>query len=114
MRFYLFDDASFDGDDLLIGESTGKAIKVNKSGKGKLKAELPDTNPYGRFLIAVIDATNDVSECDEDNNVAVFGPLPQPMGCSPLSISRSKRDGGITPIFGAALAGNICWYSPTP
>ena len=30
----------------------------------------------GEFVIAVIDADNAVAECDENNNIIIFGPLP--------------------------------------
>ena len=32
-------------------------------------------DPTGKFIIAVIDAGDTVSETDEDNNTVVFGPL---------------------------------------
>jgi len=78
VRYFLSDDNQFDAGDTQIGEGTVKAISVGKSGKGKLKATLIDNNPTGRFLIAVIDAGGAVSECSENNNLAVFGPIPAP------------------------------------
>ena len=75
-RYYLFNDDTFDDGDTMLAPGEVKAIKVDKSGKAKLKAELVNNDPTGRFLIAVVDATGLVSECSEANNVAVFGPIP--------------------------------------
>jgi len=76
VRYFLSDDNVLDGGDTQIGEGLVKALTVGKSGKGKLKATLIDNSPVGRFLLAVIDAGGAVSECNENNNVTAFGPLP--------------------------------------
>jgi hypothetical protein len=60
----------------MIFEAPVKAIALGKSGKGKLKATLTNNSPAGRFLIAVVDAGGALSECNENNNIAVFGPIP--------------------------------------
>jgi subtilase family serine protease len=42
-----------------------------------LSANLPaGVSGSGQFILAVIDADNTVVECDENNNVIVFGPVP--------------------------------------
>jgi hypothetical protein len=79
LRFYLSSDATFDGGDTQLGSDVviRRPIKVGKTGKAKLKTTLPvGANPSGKFLLAVVDAVNTVSESDETNNVIVFGPLP--------------------------------------
>ena len=39
-----------------------------------MSAKLPvGVNGSGHFIIAVIDADNTVAECNEDNNIIVFG-----------------------------------------
>jgi len=78
VRYFLSDDNVLDGGDTQIGEGLVKALTVGKSGKGKLKATLIDNSPVGRFLLAVIDAGGAVAECDENNNVAAFGPIAPP------------------------------------
>jgi hypothetical protein len=43
----------------------------------KWKARLsPGESAAGKFVIAVVDATNAVEEMNEGNNLIVFGPLP--------------------------------------
>ncbi len=77
VRFYLSNDAIFDvGDTLLKQVATGK-VKLVKPKKRTLAVRLPTgTSASGEFVIAVIDADNRVAECDENNNVIIFGPLP--------------------------------------
>lgn len=78
LRFYLSEDNKFSaGDTQLRSDFPIKAIKAGKTGKASLTATLPaGTSASGKFVIAVVDAANAISESDESNNVIVFGPLP--------------------------------------
>jgi hypothetical protein len=77
VRFYLSDDEEFDDGDLFLKQvATGK-VKTIKPKMKTLSAKLPlGLNGSEKFILAVIDANNAVGECDETNNVVVFGPLP--------------------------------------
>jgi hypothetical protein len=75
VQFYLSSDGVATST-LLKQVATG-TIKNGKPKKKKLSAKLPPgVNGSGQFIIAVIDADNTVAECNENNNVIVFGPLP--------------------------------------
>lgn len=78
--FYLSDDALLDASDTQVGlDVVVKPVAVGKPGKAKLKATLPvGVNPSGKFLLAVVDAVNTVSESDESNNLIAFGPVVLP------------------------------------
>jgi len=75
-RFFLSDDNVLDGGDTQIAESIVKALQAGKSTKAKLKATLSGVDTVGKFVIAVLDAGNAVTECDEGDNTAATGPLP--------------------------------------
>jgi len=76
VRYYLSSDGTFDsGDTLLKQVATGK-VKPGKHKKRTLSAKLPaGESATGEFVIAVVDADNTVAECNESNNVVVFGPV---------------------------------------
>ena len=78
VRFYLSDDEIYDGSDTLLKEvSTGKKMKVGKIKNKKLKYKLPiDETANGKYLIAIIDANNTVTEAIESNNHVINGPIP--------------------------------------
>lgn len=78
LRFYLSSNATLDNPgDTLIAESAIKGASLTKPAKGKLKARLPTgVEVTGLYVIAVIDAENDIAECVETNNLSVLGPLP--------------------------------------
>jgi hypothetical protein len=77
IRYYLSDNAIFDAGYALLKQHATGAVKVGKIKKRTLSGQLPvGVSASGKFIIAVIDADNTVAECDENNNIIVFGPLP--------------------------------------
>jgi len=77
VRYYLSSDNHFDAEDLLLKQQATGTVKLGKPKKRTLSAKLPvGVNGSGQFILAVIDADNTVAECNEGNNVIVFGPLP--------------------------------------
>jgi streptogramin lyase len=75
VRFYLSSDG-VQTNTFLKQVATG-TVKLSKTMKRTLSASLPlGVNGSGQFILAVIDADDTVAECDENNNVIVFGPLP--------------------------------------
>jgi hypothetical protein len=77
-EFYLSDGPILNGEeDTLIGSNRIAKLKAAKGKDVKLKLKLRDgETPAGKYLIAVVDAHDDVSEANETNNVALFGPIP--------------------------------------
>jgi hypothetical protein len=75
--FYLSDDATYDeGDTQLKRSSTGK-IKAGRSKVIRLSYNFPKgQNAMDKYIIAVIDPGNLVTETDETNNTIVYGPIP--------------------------------------
>ena len=76
VKFYLSDNGNFDQtDNFLKSISTGKL----KAGKGKSVSVNYNLSPgvlgSGKYVIAVIDPDNFVSETNESNNM-VYGPIP--------------------------------------
>ena len=76
LRFYLSNDDEYDtGDTLLKEKSTGK-VKVGKSKKKNLKYKFSiGETASGQYVIAVIDADNEISEMNENNNNISYGPF---------------------------------------
>jgi len=78
VKFYLSDDPGLNvEEDLLIGKTRIAKLKPAKNKDVKLKFKLEEGEaPTGKYLIAVVDADDDVAEANETNNVAVFGRIP--------------------------------------
>ena len=76
-RFYLSSNASFDSGGTLLSSANSVAIKVGGSKLKSWCAYLPvHVSGSGQFIIAVIDPNNTFGECNKNNNVIAFGPLP--------------------------------------
>jgi photosystem II stability/assembly factor-like uncharacterized protein len=75
--FYLSDDDQYEeGDIFLERVSTGR-IKAGDSVVKKLRYRLPvGESASGRYIIAVIDPEDVVTELDEVNNEVAYGPIP--------------------------------------
>jgi hypothetical protein len=76
--FYLSDDDTYDEEDVSLNKrvSTGK-IKAQKSKVIKLSYSFPVGQTLkGKYIIAVIDKDDLLTEINETNNVIVFGPIP--------------------------------------
>jgi hypothetical protein len=76
IHFYLSDDDTYDeGDTFLKRKSIGK-IRAKTSKNIKFVWNLPlGQTASGKYVIAVIDALNSVTEVDETNNVIIYGPI---------------------------------------
>ncbi len=80
VRYYLSATADFSGDTMLIGEVTGKRLRLSsgKSTQIKAKIKVDDTYPLGESYLAVeIDTSDAVDELNEDNNLAVSSAIYQ-------------------------------------
>jgi hypothetical protein len=77
VNFYLSDDPSLsEEEDPFIGSNRIAKLKPAKGKDVKLKLKLKEgETPTGKYLIAVVDADDNVSEANETNNVAIFGPI---------------------------------------
>ena len=77
VSFFVSDNATYeDGDAMLKWVSLGK-VKARMSKVIKLNYNFPlGQNASGKYIIAVIDSFNSVSEVDETNNVIAYGPIP--------------------------------------
>ena len=79
VSFYLSDDATLDDQDTLIGESAAfgtlapGGMATVKLPTFKLPAGIAAT---GKYVLAVIDPANAVTETDKSNNTVAYGPLP--------------------------------------
>jgi uncharacterized repeat protein (TIGR01451 family) len=76
IKFYLSQTTQFAGlptaGTTMVGFLPGASTyTVNPSIKVK-----PGVNPSGMYLIAVVDASNRITEIKENNNIIVYGPLP--------------------------------------
>src|SRR5262249_14792660 len=67
IRFYLSDDATLDAGDVLLGEERLAPLGPGQSRRVHFRAQL-GSSASGRYLIAVLDATNVVPEVNEANN----------------------------------------------
>jgi Tol biopolymer transport system component len=69
LRFYLSNDAIFDAGDTLLKESSTGKVNAGASKDKKLKYKFPiGETASGKYVIALIDADNEVSEINENNN----------------------------------------------
>lgn len=77
MKFYLSDDETLDNGDTLLKEQHSGSLKPGKRIHFVWRKVVPNHgSASGRYLFAVIDAENAISEINEDNNTVRFGPLP--------------------------------------
>ena len=71
---YLSDDATLDDGDVLLGAEQLSVLGSGKSKRDHFRGQL-QSSASGKYLLAVLDATNAVSEVNEANNIVVFGPI---------------------------------------
>jgi DNA-binding beta-propeller fold protein YncE len=77
VRFYLSNDAYIDGTDIFLRQVATGSVKMGTSKSKVLSHSLPvGETASGKYIIAVIDADNTVTESDKNNNYAAFGPIP--------------------------------------
>ena len=77
VRFYQSNSGlSYTEDSFLKQVSTGR-MKTSRGKVKKLSYSFPSgKSASGKYIIAVVDANNTVTEADETNNKAFCGPLP--------------------------------------
>lgn len=77
LNFYLSEDQVWDEGDLFLKQVGVGALKPGKSVTKRFNYKLPlDLTATGLYVIGVVDATALVEETNEENNVAVGGPIP--------------------------------------
>jgi len=77
LKFYLSGDGTYnEGDTLLKQVSSGKLKKAASRDVTLSYNFPPGGTASGKYLIAVIDADNTVTESDESNNNILYGPIP--------------------------------------
>ena len=78
VRFYLSDDGIYDGGDSSLKDIKTGTLKVGKSKSMSLSYSFPSgVSATDKYIIAVIDADNAVTETNESNNSMVYGPIPR-------------------------------------
>ena len=93
VKVYLSDDNTFDAGDTEVGEKEMKKLQAGKDRMVIVKYELPDDTDLGpAFLIAVVDADEEVSESDEGNNISVRE-INVVAGNGPETTQNSHEDG---------------------
>jgi len=81
VRFFLSPDNTLDAGDTLLKASPLAALRPGTTKKVSLNAKVPaGQSASGKFVIAVLDPLNAVTESDENNNRIVFGPIPPGTG----------------------------------
>ena len=77
VQFNLSDDAMYDEGDRFLRKTSTGVVKAGKSKNKSLSGSFPvGISATGKYIIAVIDAGNTVSETNEANNAVVYGPVP--------------------------------------
>jgi len=77
VRFYLSGDTTLDAGDVLLVTRTGGNLNPGASRTEAVNLMIPaDTAPGMYHVITVTDATNQLVEMDETNNVTVSAPMP--------------------------------------
>ncbi|MBI3304195.1 MAG: hypothetical protein HYZ72_19190, partial [Deltaproteobacteria bacterium] len=77
VRFFLSADTTLDGTDPVLGDEPVGALGSGVEVLVPLDIRLrPGESASGQFVIAVVDADNDVPEANEENNVVVSPPIP--------------------------------------
>jgi uncharacterized repeat protein (TIGR01451 family) len=77
VRLYLSDDSSYSANDVLLQQANIPSLGAGAQQVMKVQFSLPaGTSASGKFLIAVIDADNVVTESNETNNVIATARFP--------------------------------------
>jgi subtilisin family serine protease len=77
VRYYLSDNNTYDGGDTTLKQVSSGKLKVGKSTVKTLSFSFQyGVLTAGKYIIAIIDADSTVEETNENNNIIVYGPLP--------------------------------------
>jgi subtilase family serine protease len=77
VSFYLSGNNTFSPDDTFLKKLSAGKLKKGASKKITLSVTLPvGVTVSGKYVIAVVDPQNAISESDENNNQIVYGPIP--------------------------------------
>ena len=84
---FLSDDSVLQPEDAILQEIAVRSLKPGKSRKINVNVKLsPGTGSANQYVIGVVDADSFITETDESNNTAVFGPLPSGDEYFPFSV----------------------------
>lgn len=75
VEFYLSEDTTLDDADALLGSSPIGPIRPGRE-KMKRVSMFADSSAAGKYVIAVVDAVDDISETDESNNEVSSAAIP--------------------------------------
>lgn len=85
--FFLSDDSAMQPEDAILQEIAVRSLKPGKTRKINVKFKLsPGTGSANQYVIGMVDADSFITETDESNNTAVFGPLPSGDEYFPFSV----------------------------
>jgi hypothetical protein len=77
LGIFMSDDAVVQPEDTSLKEIAIRSLKPGKMRKVNVKIQLPSgVGSANKFVIGIVDTNNVVTEADETNNAAVFGPFP--------------------------------------
>jgi hypothetical protein len=77
IKFHLSDNNTYNEGDTLLKQFPSGTIMAGGSLTGNIKFNLPSgQTASGKYVIAVIDADNTVTESNESNNQVIYGPIP--------------------------------------
>ena len=78
VSFYLSDDSVYDEGDMYLKQVSTGTVKTGQNKNKKLSYSFPiDISATDKYVIAIIDADNTVTESNESNNMIVYGPIPR-------------------------------------
>lgn len=77
LAIYLSNDATLDGSDTLLRQYKIRAISPGQSLTKSVSGKLPvGTDAHGKYILALADADDAVLDADDNNDIAIYGPLP--------------------------------------
>lgn len=75
LKYYLSSDATLDSGDTQLKQEDLGTIKAGETKRRQFSANV-NSPVTGKFLIAFVDANQNVAETNENNNTVIYGPLP--------------------------------------
>ncbi len=76
IKFFLSDDTVLNAGDKKLGSFKFKSVGPGAVNHFDPRFKKQKTSPVGKYIIAVIDEKNKISECNEDNNIIVSPQIP--------------------------------------
>jgi hypothetical protein len=98
---FMSDDAVIQPEDTVLKEIPIQSLKPGQMKKVTVKIQLPPrVGSANKYVIGIVDTNNVVTEADETNNIAVFGPLPSGDEYFPFTV-------GSTWAYQGTITGNL-------